>query len=77
MPHAATTDRAIELAVSPKTAARLLSASASSLEKDRATGHLGIPYVKAGKRVMYLMRDLYDWLEMHKVNPTLQARTGE
>jgi hypothetical protein len=46
------------LAVDSKTAADLLNSTNASLEKDRATGHLGVPYVKAGRRVLYRLEDL-------------------
>ena len=57
-------------AVQDKTAAELIGSSTSSLEKDRATGHLGVPYVKAGRRVMYRLADLQVWLEENRVVPT-------
>ena len=55
------------LAVSPIVAASLISSTVSSLEKDRAVGHLGIPYVKAGKRIFYCVSDLKNWLRKNKV----------
>jgi hypothetical protein len=58
------------LAVDPKTAANLLSSSGASLEKDRATGHMGVPYVKAGRRVFYRLSDLDAWLNANRVVPT-------
>ena len=51
------------LAVSEKTAAELLGLSPSSLEKDRAKGHLGVPSTKAGRRVIYQLADLRSWLD--------------
>jgi len=57
------------LAVAPLQAANLLGSTESSLEKDRAIGHLGIPYVKAGKRVIYRLSDLHEWLELNRTTP--------
>jgi hypothetical protein len=59
----------IPIAVDETTAARLLGSSASTLEKDRATGHLGIPFVRAGRRVLYQLSDLESWLEQNRVTP--------
>jgi hypothetical protein len=58
------------LAVAPHAAATLLGSTESSLEKDRAVGHLGIPYVKAGKRVIYRLADLDAWLVANSKTPT-------
>lgn len=58
------------LAVNPDTAAALIDSTPASLNKDRSVGHLGIPYVKAGKRVMYCVSDLQAWLESRKVFPS-------
>ena len=66
----------LPLAVAPQTAASLLGSTESSLEKDRAVGHLGIPYVKAGKRVIYCLSDLKDWLTANKVTPSTHAGEG-
>ena len=57
------------LAVAPETAAELIDSTESTLEKDRATGHLGIPYVKAGRRVVYRLSDLHDWLKANLIKP--------
>jgi hypothetical protein len=67
----------LPLAVGPHTAATLIGSTESSLEKDRAVGHLGIPYVKAGKRVIYCLSDLKDWLSTNKVTPSVQAAEGD
>jgi hypothetical protein len=64
------------LAVDPKTAANLLNSSTASLEKDRATGHLGVPYVKAGRRVIYRLSDLDVWLKANRVVPSPNADGG-
>lgn len=63
------------LAVSPIVAASLISSTVSSLEKDRAVGHLGIPYVKAGKRIFYCVSDLKNWLQKNKVIEKNSLRT--
>lgn len=57
------------LAVDSKTAATLLSSTDASLEKDRATGHMGVPYVKAGRRVVYRLADLDAWLKANQITP--------
>lgn len=62
------------LAVDSKTAANLLNSTDASLEKDRATGHMGVPYVKAGRRVVYRLADLAGWLESNRVVPCSRAR---
>ena len=58
-----------QLAVDSVTAADLLDFTNASLEKDRAVGHMGIPYVKAGRRVLYQLSDLKGWLDAHRVVP--------
>lgn len=67
----------LPLAVAPQTAAELLRSTESSLEKDRAVGHLGIPYVKAGKRVFYRLSDLDEWLSANRTTPTKQGECHE
>ncbi len=64
------------LAVDPKTAADLLNSSGASLEKDRATGHMGVPYIKAGRRVIYRLSDLDAWLNAHRVVPAPKTDGG-
>ncbi len=61
------------LAVDSKTAANLLNSTNSSLEKDRATGHMGVPYVRAGRRVVYRLADLDSWLMANRVVPSSQG----
>ena len=61
------------LAVDTKTAATLLNSTEASLEKDRAFGHMGVPYIRAGRRVIYRLADLNGWLETHRVTPTSQC----
>ena len=65
------------LAVAPQQAATLLGSTESSLEKDRAVGHLGIPYVKAGKRVIYRLSDLDEWLAANRTTPTKKGACHE
>ena len=64
------------LAVDSKTAANLLKSSDASLEKDRATGHMGIPYVKVGRRVVYRLSDLDAWLTANRIVPSPKADVG-
>jgi hypothetical protein len=70
MTYNAATKPIAPYAVDDKTAAALLGSSTSSLEKDRAVGHLGVPYVKAGRRVLYRLSDLQCWLKSNVVTPT-------
>lgn len=67
----------LPLAVAPQTAADLLGSTESSLEKDRAVGHLGIPYIKAGKRVIYRLSDLDDWLTSNRTTPIKRETSHE
>ncbi len=43
-------------------AARHLGLAPATLEKDRVTGLLGIPYLKLGRRVVYDIGDLDMWV---------------
>lgn len=65
------------LAVNEKTAAELLGLSPSSLEKDRAKGHLGVPSTKAGRRVIYQLADLRSWLAEHRFVPQSDSPESE
>ena len=65
------------LAVAPQIAANLVGSTESSLEKDRAVGHLGIPYVKAGRRVIYRLSDLDAWLSANRTTPTKRGACNE
>lgn len=58
------------LSVSNYKAAELIGIESPSLDKDRRVGHLGIPYIKAGRRVLYSLADLKDWLDANKCNPS-------
>ena len=65
------------LAVDSETAANLLSSTSASLEKDRAIGHMGVPYVRAGRRVVYRLADLRDWLNENRVVPRAEGAHHE
>lgn len=54
------------LAVDERSAALLLSVRPSSLRKDRIKGHLAVPFIKVGRRVVYRCQDLDDWLQRNK-----------
>jgi hypothetical protein len=69
MPHSTIPTATEPLAVDSITAANLLNSTNSSLEKDRATGHMGVPYVKAGRRVIYRLADLESWLMANRTVP--------
>ena len=69
MTYQTVTNLIAPLAVDTPTAAELICSSTSSLEKDRATGHLGVPYVKAGRRILYRLCDLETWLNANTVVP--------
>jgi hypothetical protein len=73
MPVQTITPATEPLAVSSKTAASLLDSTDASLEKDRATGHMGVPYVKAGRRVLYRLSDLDAWLSANRVIPCCKS----
>jgi hypothetical protein len=60
--------------VSEHRAAEMLGIAANSLEKDRKEGHLGIPYVRAGRRVIYSLSDLKEWLIENRRYP---GETGD
>jgi hypothetical protein len=77
MPSLTPSSNTQPLAVAPRTAATLLGSTESSLEKDRAKGHLGIPYVKAGKRVIYRLSDLDQWLTANRTTPEKQGGSHE
>lgn len=57
------------LSVSSDKAAKLIGVESPSLDKDRRVGHLGIPYIKAGRRVLYSVSDLQTWLSSNKLYP--------
>jgi hypothetical protein len=57
------------IAVSQSFAAKLINSTIASLNKDRCVGHLGIPYIKAGRKVIYLLADLEAWLKSNRITP--------
>jgi len=65
------------LAVSPSQAAKIIGLQSATLEKDRRLGHLGIPFVKAGRRILYQFSDLQDWLEKNKQTTSRSEVTPE
>jgi len=73
MPHSTKQTATEALAVDSITAANLLNSTNSSLEKDRATGHMGVPYVRAGRRVVYRLADLDSWLTANRIVPSSQG----
>jgi hypothetical protein len=75
MPYSPKPQHPETLAVSPSRAAEVIGLQSPTLEKDRRVGHLGIPFVKAGRRVIYRFADLKDWLEERKQLPPKQGAT--
>ena len=69
MPHSSISHLTEPYAVDSRTAAEFVSLKPHTLDKDRRTGHLGIPYVKAGRRVLYCLSDLKTWIEEQKQLP--------
>jgi hypothetical protein len=57
------------LAVSEDEAAKMIGIESASLAKDRMQGHLGIPYIKAGRRVLYSVEDLKSWVTTNRQTP--------
>ena len=57
------------LALGSEQAAKTIGLQSPTLDKDRRHGHLGIPYVRAGRRVIYQLSDLKAWLEEQKQTP--------
>jgi hypothetical protein len=57
------------LAMGSDQAAESIGLQSPTLEKDRREGHLGIPYVRAGRRVIYQLSDLRAWLAANRVTP--------
>lgn len=52
--------------------ARFLVRAESSIEKDRVSGKLGIPFVRLGRMVRYRRADVEAWLSQHVVHNTSQ-----
>jgi hypothetical protein len=57
------------LAVNTNTAAALIDSTEAALEKDRAVGHMGVPFVRAGRHIIYSINDLQLWLKANRVIP--------
>ncbi len=76
MTNSASSEVTHPYAVEDETAAVLLGLSPSTLEKDRATGHLGIPFVRAGRRVLYQLSDLQSWLDENRTAPSAEEKGG-
>jgi hypothetical protein len=51
------------LAVTDEIAAHLMGIKPSLLQKDRSKGHLKIPYIRIGRRVVYQVAALEKWLQ--------------
>jgi len=64
-------------ALSTHQAAQFIGVSYALLTHDRATGALGVPYVKIGDRVVYLKPRLMAWLEAHITIPTPAAEVAQ
>ena len=56
-----------------KAAADYVGLSTSTLEKDRVTGKLGIPYLKIGSAVIYDTSSLDAWLGAHTRRSTSET----
>jgi len=52
--------------LTPKEAAELLHTTTNALANQRWRG-IGPPYIKAGKRIYYLLDDVNGWLDDHRV----------
>jgi hypothetical protein len=50
-------------------ASAYLDLAPSTLEMDRRTGRLGIPFIRIGRRIGYLINDLDKWLINNRVTP--------
>lgn len=51
------------LVMNREEAADFLRVSVAKLDRDRATGELGIPYRSIGKNIVYLKAHVLEWLE--------------
>ena len=58
-------------------AARIIGGHPNTLERDRATGRLGIPFVRIGRNIRYLLSDLTAWVRQNRVStPRMKAAKG-
>lgn len=76
--NASTTSTIAPRAVSEEYAARYLGISQSSLRKGRMTGRRSAqmsspPFVKMGRRVVYLIEDLERWLQVQRNENALKT----
>ena len=55
-------------AVGEHTAAAILEKSVQSLRNERHLGR-GLPYVKIGRSVRYLLSDIREYLQRHRIDP--------
>lgn len=53
--------------------ARYLGRAASSLEKDRVSGRLGLPFVRLGRLVRYRPEDVEAWVAARRVHSTSEG----
>jgi hypothetical protein len=68
-PLSSTTQRGIRT----KAAAEYLGLAESTLEKDRVTNKLGIPYYKIGRVILYDIPSLDTFLDKHRRRSTSEA----
>lgn len=54
-------------------AAKYVGLAESTLEKDRSSGILGIPFLKLGRAVAYDTAALNEWLAKHRRSSTSEA----
>ena len=57
-------------------AAAFVGLSPATLEQDRTTGRLKIPFLKIGRAVVYDAAALEAWLQQHRRNNTSQCSVG-
>ena len=60
--------------LAPKQAAVYLGVSEQTLRKQRSTGPRPrgmpvVPFVRVGRRILYIIEDLDRWLESHRLAP--------
>ena len=68
-PTITTTEHDIPRALNEREAAEILGLSVQTLRNHRARRR-GIPYVKLGRRVLYLDVDIRRHLAAHRIDPT-------
>lgn len=55
-------------AVGERTAAKILEKSVQTLRNDRHIGK-GVPYLKLGRSVRYLLSDIQEYVQKHRIDP--------